>query len=86
MIYEIYKITNKLNGKYYIGFHKKRDKEKLYDYMGSGKLVSGTKGKVAYHNLSLNKNKFFNVNDVIPEGWIKGMLPRKNNADNIEKH
>ncbi len=52
----------------------------------AGKLVSGNKGKVAYHNSSLNKNKFFNVNDVIPEGWIKGRLPRKNNANNIEKH
>lgn len=60
--------------------------KKLNELYSSGKFVSGTKGKVAYHNLSLNKNKFFDVNDVIPEGWIKGLLPRKNNANNIEKH
>lgn len=60
--------------------------KKINELYLTGKLVSGTKGKIAYHNLSLNKTKFFNVNDVIPEGWIKGMLPRKNNANNIEKH
>ena len=77
MIYEIYKITNKLNGKYYIGFHKRRDKEKLYDYMGSGKLVSGNKGKVAYHNLSLNKNKFFTLIEYEPS------LEKQKTKDNI---
>lgn len=60
--------------------------KKINELYSSGKLVSGTKGKVAYHNLELNKTKFFDVDMIIPDGWIKGYLPRKNNANNIEKY
>lgn len=35
----VYKVTNKLNGKFYIGAHSQKDNEDLYAYMGSGKLI-----------------------------------------------
>lgn len=40
MYYLIYQITNKLNGKIYIGKHKTEDKND--DYMGSGKYLKAS--------------------------------------------
>jgi hypothetical protein len=37
MYYTIYKTTNKINGKYYIGMHKTKDLND--DYIGSGKIL-----------------------------------------------
>jgi hypothetical protein len=48
MFYTIYKITNKLNGKIYIGKHQTRD---LNDgYMGSGKLITCAIQKYGHEN------------------------------------
>ena len=50
MLYLIYKITNKLNGKYYIGCHKTEDEAD--GYMGSGKLISKAIGKHGLDNFT----------------------------------
>ena len=51
-IYTIYKITNIVNGKIYIGAHKQLEDEPLYEYMGSGVgVISDIK--------KCGKNKFF---------------------------
>ena len=50
MLYLIYKITNKINGKYYIGCHKTKN---INDgYMGSGKLISQAIGKYGLDNFT----------------------------------
>ena len=48
MFYCVYKITNKINGKYYIGMHQTKDLQD--DYMGSGKILKQAIKKYGVQN------------------------------------
>lgn len=58
MYYTVYKITNLLNSKFYIGVHKTKD---LNDsYMGSGKMISRA---IAKHGLENFKKEYLAIFD-----------------------
>jgi hypothetical protein len=58
--YTIYKITNQINGKFYIGKHKTKN---LYDqYMGSGKLIRQAIIKYGIENFTKEYVAIYNTN------------------------
>lgn len=52
MKYIVYKTTNKINGKFYIGFHKCNPDSKKDSYLGSGKLIKQAIQKYGRHNFT----------------------------------
>ena len=55
MFYTIYKVTNKLNSKYYIGKHQTLDLDD--GYMGSGKLIRYAVKKYGKDNKKIKKEE-----------------------------
>ena len=66
-MYYIYRITNKINGKTYIGQHKYK---KLNDkYMGSGKLITKAKNKYGIENFKKEILEFNIPNVDLVNDW-----------------
>ena len=65
MLYCVYKTTNLINEKEYIGFHK--FKESVDDG-----FINPIKGKCGYHNPKNKKEFGFFFEDSYPDNWIKG--------------
>ena len=64
-VFSVYKITNKINGKYYIGVHKTSNPND--DYMGSGKYIKYALSKYGIENFS---KEILAIFDVASEAYL----------------
>lgn len=61
MIYYLYKITNKVNGKFYVGVHKTKDIDD--GYMGSGKVIKSAIEKYGLDNFDKTIMEMFDSSE-----------------------
>lgn len=80
-MYYIYKITNKLNGKIYVGQHKVIKKESLNRYLGSGTLIKLAIKKYGKENFIKEILEYCTKDNVSEREiyWIKKLNARNNN-------
>ncbi len=65
MLHYLYKITNKKDGKYYIGRHSTKDLED--GYMGSGKHIKRAIKKYGVSNFKKEILNFYNTSEELNE-------------------
>jgi len=83
----IYRMTNLVNGKTYIGQHKIKSNEKFLDYMGSGRIIRQAIHKYGKENFSkeileyaINKEEL----DILEKSYIHKEILNSKSEYNIE--
>ena len=81
MYYTVYKITNIINGKTYIGKHKTKNLDD--GYMGSGKLIQIAIKKYGKHNFLKEYIGFYNSIEEMNEAERHLISENKNSSYNL---
>jgi hypothetical protein len=84
---QVYKITNLVNGKYYIG----KDKHSIKNYLGSGKIIKSAILKYGIENFKkeiLQECNDYNILSILEIFWIKELNASfpNNGGDALSKH
>lgn len=80
-MYYIYKITNKINGKFYVGRHKASENESFDKYWGSGVLIKKAIDKYGIDNFTKEIIEYCTEENINEREvyWINTLKARENN-------